>query len=50
MFVRHYIVHVRVSLDVDLELRVVFACLKEVMSSAQCSMRLKYVGSRGFST
>ena len=43
MFALRYIVHVRISLDVDSELQVVFVRLKEGMFSAQCSMRLKKV-------
>ena len=42
-FARRSIVHVRISLGVDRKLQVVFICLKESMSSAQCSMRLKKV-------
>ena len=41
---RHYIAHVHISLDVDLELHVVLVRPKKGMSSAQSSMR------RGFST
>ena len=37
------IAHARISLDVDGELQVVFVRLKEAMSSAQCSMRLRKV-------
>ena len=55
---RHYMVHARISLDVDLELHVVFVSPKKGMSSAQSSMRLKKVCPetcysfmhRGFST
>ena len=43
MFVFCYIAHMRISLDVDLEVHMVFVRLKEGMSSAQCSMRLKEV-------
>ena len=43
MFACHYIAHVRISLDIDLELHVVFVCMKEGMFPAQCSMRLKKV-------
>ena len=43
MFARGYIAHARFSLDVDCELHVVFVRLKEGMSSAQYSMRLKKV-------
>ena len=39
VFASHYIVHARISLDVDLELYVVFVRLKEGMFSAQCSMK-----------
>ena len=49
MFACHYIAHVHISLDIDHELQVVFVHLKEGMSSAQCSMRLKKV-AEGFST
>ena len=49
MLALRYIAHVRISLDVDRELQVVFVHLKEGMSSAQCSMHLKKV-AEGFST
>ena len=43
MFASHYIAHTRISLDVNLELHIVFIRLKEGMFSAQCSMHLKKV-------
>ena len=43
MFARHYIAHTYISPDVDLEVHIVFIHLKEGMSSAQCSMRLKKI-------
>ena len=44
VFACHYtIAHARISLEVDLELHVVFVRSKEGMSSAQCSIRLKKV-------
>ena len=43
VFVRRYIVHAHISLDIDGKLQVVSVRLKEGMSSEQCSMHLKKV-------
>ena len=43
VFACHYVAHMRISLDGDLELLVVFVRLKEGMPSVQCSMCLKKV-------